>query len=258
MEAFAALHHKVLEDAQFQYPREACGLLMRGKDGAYAYYGCGNDAPPGRGRDSFVINPKDWAFAEDTLGEIVAVVHSHPDSDAHASHADRWMCHASGLPWFVIAVPGGAWTMTLPEPLPLLGREFHHGMVDCYGLTRDYYRQLLSIELPDFERKDDWWEPGPNGEPGADLYRKNFAEAGFVDLGRPAGRPDGDAQVRLHDVLLFTWRSTQENHSGVFVGPVHGVDCFIHHPMGGTSCRAPWGGIYLSRCTAVLRHRSLL
>lgn len=257
-EAFARLHHQVLEHAQRDHPREACGLLARNKRGAIVYHPCRNMAPESAARDSFRIHPEDWAEAEDLSAQILAVVHSHPDSDAHPSHADRWMCHESGLPWFVIAVPGGAWTLTLPEPLPLLGREFHHGIVDCYTLVRDYYRQMLALELPNFERKDDWWQPGPNGEPGADLYRKHFAVAGFVDLGRPAGRPDGDAQVRLHDVLLMRVQSQQENHAGVFVGPVHGVDCFMHHLMGGMSRREPWGGVYMNRCTAVLRHRSLL
>lgn len=257
-EAFARLHHQVLEHARHEYPREACGLLARHPvDGAIDYLPCTNTAPASAARDSFRIRPEDWAAVEDHHA-VLAVVHSHPDWDAHPSDADRWMCHESGLPWFVIAVPGGAWTMTSPEPLPLLGRSFHHGIVDCYGLTRDYYRQELGIVLPNRERRDDWWEPGPNGEPGDDLYRKGFADAGFVELGLPAGRADGHVQPRLHDVLLMRIRAEQDNHTGVFIGPVHGVDCFIHHPMGGLSVREPWGGIWLRRCTGVFRHRSQL
>lgn len=256
-EAFARLHHRVLEHAQREHPREACGLLAAHRlDGAIDYLPCTNTAPEGAARDSFRIRPEDWASVEDHH-EVLAVVHSHPDWDAHPSDADRWMCHESGLPWFVIAVPGGAWTMTTPAPLPLLGRQFHHGIVDCFAAARDYYAGI-GIELPNVPRWDDWWEPGPNGEPGADLYRKHLEAAGFVDLGLPAGRAGGDVQPRLHDGLLFKWRSVQENHAGVFVGPVHGVDCFFHHPMGGISRRDPWGGVYLNRCTAVLRHRSLM
>lgn len=250
---------RVLAFAQNAAPREACGLLVRLRDGSTAYLDCRNIAPEGAARDSFKIHPEDWASAEDLSEELLAIVHSHPDADCHPSHADRWMCHESGLPWFIVALPSQAVSLTMPDqPLPLLEREFHHGIVDCYTLVRDYYREQLQIELPNGERADDWWQPGPNGEPGQDLYRKNLEAAGFVDLGRPAGRPDGGVQVQLHDVLLMKIRSDQENHAGVFIGPVYGVDCMLHHPMGGMSRREPWGGVWLNRCTAVARHRSLL
>ncbi len=256
---FVAEYQAVLAHAMHDAPREACGLLVRTKYSAVRYVPCANAMPEGSAHDSFKIDPRDWAAAEDANEAVIGIVHSHPNGDAHASDADRWMCYESGLPWFIVATPSGSWSVTWPDaPLPLLGRSFHHGVVDCYTLVRDYYRQELAIVLPNFERHDHWWVRGANGEPGDDLYRKHFAEAGFVDLGLPASRPGGDVQVRLHDVLLMKIRSEQENHAGVFIGAVHGVDCMLHHMYKGLSCREPWGGAYLNRCSAVLRHRNLL
>ncbi|MFN0186019.1 MAG: C40 family peptidase, partial [Aquabacterium sp.] len=158
--AFARLLPQVLEHAQREHPREACGLVLR-EGSVTRYVACRNVAPLAHQGDRFELDPRDWAAAEDA-GTVLAVVHSHPDSDANPSEADRWLCHASGLPWFVVAWPGAAWQPLWPQPLPLVGRQFEHGVVDCYTLVRDYYAQRLGIELPNFERDDEWWRRGGN------------------------------------------------------------------------------------------------
>ena len=247
-----ALYDQVFAHAQAEYPREACGLICENKRGAVVYQRCRNVAPDDAARDRFHIHPEDWAQAEDLYERILAIVHSHPDASAEPSSADRAGCFASGLAWYVIAVPGGAMRKIEPEPLPLVGREFAHGAVDCYSLVRDYYAQVLAIELPDFEREDGWWERGQ------DLYRENFAAAGFVDLGPPLGIEGGTAEIRVHDGLLMQVAARRENHAAVFVGPVYGVDCILHHLYGQLSQHNPWGGEWLRRTTSVLRHKSFL
>jgi proteasome lid subunit RPN8/RPN11 len=251
---FLRLYPQVLEHAREEHPREACGLLVkvsRGPRSRVVYRRCRNVAPAGAARDRFELCPHDWAAAEDE-GDILAVVHSHPDSDAHPSEADRWHCARMGLPWFIVAWPGGAWLPLWPDPLPLVGRAFEHGTVDCYTLVRDYYAQHLGIELPDFDREDGWWERRVDAKgrlmAPQNLYREHFAEAGFVDV--------GTVEPVLHDVLLMQVHADVENHAAVYVQPDAFGPRILHHLYGRLSGHEPWGGCWRQSTTTVLRHRS--
>lgn len=221
--------------------RESCGVIVR-SGGVDRYVPCQNTA---EGSDSFRIAPGDWAMAEDA-GEIVAVVHSHPDASAHPSDADRVMCNKTGLPWLIVSMPGGVILQTQPQSdLPLVGRQFHHGVVDCYTLVRDYYAQRLGIDLPDFERTDDWWDKGGN------LYRDNFSVAGFVQVGT-----GDDTEPQQHDVLLMMVKANVENHAAVYADPHMGL--ILHHLHGRASGHDVWGGYWKRHTTAILRHKSLM
>jgi len=240
----ADIGDSIFDHAMTEYnngKREACGVIVR-VDGVDEYKPCRNIA---QSNQAFKIDPRDWAEAEDS-GEVVAVVHSHPDASAHPSDADRLMCNRTGLPWLIISMPGGVILQTQPqEHLPLIGRQFHHGVVDCYTLIRDYYAQRLGIELPDFERDDDWWDKGGN------LYRDNFTKAGFVQVGTA-----DDTEPQRHDVLLLMVKSNVENHAAIYDDPHMGL--ILHHLYGRPSGHDVWGGYWKRHTTAILRHSSLL
>lgn len=226
--------------ARQAYPQECCGLIVQAGDGL-AYHPCRNllaDTPAGD--DRFEIHHIDWAAAEDA-GEVLAVVHSHPDAGANPSMADRVMCERTELPWVIIGWPHGVMTLTTPVGFsaPLIGRDFHHGVLDCYTLIRDYYAQTLGLALPDFERADEWWAKGGN------LYRDGFAQAGFVEVN---DRP------QQHDVLLMQVCARVENHGAVCLGD----GTIVHHLYGRLSSRDVYGGYWERHTTAVLRHRSQL
>ena len=70
------------------------------------------------------------------------------------SQADRVACEATALPWFIVSFPSGHWTELRPQgyAAPLVGREWSHGVLDCYSLIRDWYAQERGIDLPDFPR----------------------------------------------------------------------------------------------------------
>jgi len=227
----AALLH-AREDA----PRECCGLVnvMHGRQ---IYHRCRNISETDT---NFVIDTEDWATVEDK-GEIVMVVHSHPITNPQPSPADLVHIEKSGLPWLIVNPATGQYTVNEPNgyKAPLVGRAFHHGVLDCLALVRDYYAEL-GIEIPDYPRENNWWMQGKN------YYRELCGECGFIEL------PADD--IRLHDVILMCMAAPVDNHGAIYIGN----DNILHHVTGRLSCRESYGGWWRKVTTGVLRHRSLI
>ncbi|WP_373947539.1 C40 family peptidase [Pandoraea sputorum] len=215
-----------------------CGLLLVRK-GRMRYRGCRNLA---QGTEHFVMAPEDFAAAED-LGEVVGVVHSHPDSPAAPSEADLVGCEATGLPWHILSWPTDDLRTIEPSGYiaPLIGRTFAHGVLDCWSLVRDFYARELGIELPDFERRDDWWAQGEN------LYMEGYPKAGFVVVNQ-------DAPEKVGDVILMQRRAEVPNHAGVYLGG----GLMLHHMHGRLSTREVYGGYWREITRCVLRHQNLM
>lgn len=91
--------------AIFEYPKEACGLLVDGK-----YWPCQNvaDEP----ELTFILNATDYMEAM-LSGTIEAVVHSHP-LGGQASEPDRKSCSQTKLVWHIYSVPDGEWSTIDP------------------------------------------------------------------------------------------------------------------------------------------------
>ena len=224
--------------AEAEAPRECCGLIVARTDvPCLLYIPCHNIA---RETEHFVIDPRDYANAEDT-GEILAIVHSHPFIEPVPSAADLTGIERSQLPWLIVNHPTGAFTLTHPSGYvaPLTGRAFVHGVHDCYAVVRDYYREQ-GIVLNDYARTYDWWSAG------GDLYRNNFASEGFVEVPRET--------LREHDLILMRVRAPVENHMAVYLGG----NVILHHLIGGLSRREVYQEFYQRRTTAVLRHRAFM
>ncbi len=231
----------ILAHAAREYPREACGVLLVRK-GRQAYAACRN---LGVGTDQFVIHPEDYLHA-DRQGQIVAVVHSHPGLPAEPSQADRVACEASGLAWVIVSYPQADWRQIAPEgySAPLVGRQWAHGVLDCYSLLRDWYAQERSIELLDFARLDEWWLRGDN------LYVENFTRAGFAPVEVDGGE---GKDLQEGDVLLMQIASPVPNHAAIYLGD----GLILHHLQGRLSSRDVYGGYWHKVTTHVLRHEAL-
>ena len=222
-----------IEKANLEFPREACGLVII-KNGKQKYWHCRNI---GRGTDNFVIDPEDYAKA-DEQGEIVAVIHSHPNLSAKPSQADLVSCETSRLPWFICGIPSEHWEYIEPSGYvaPLVGREWSHGVLDCYAIIRDWYKQERNIELLDFERSDEWWKIGGN------LYLDNFAKAGFKKINVD--------DLDVGDVILMTLFSEVPNHGAIYLGDQQ----ILHHVQNRLSTRDVYGGYWLKNTYCYLRY----
>src|SRR3972149_1480370 len=160
----------IREYAEKEAPRECCGVVIIEK-GKEIYVPCKNVAT---GKDHFVISPEDFVKAED-LGEVIRIVHSHVNIAPSPSDADLVECERSGTPWLIMNVPVGTIHEFSPTgyQAPLVGRIFTWKIFDCFTLIRDYYKEILGINIEAVEYGENFWMRGE------DLYMDNFTEAGF-------------------------------------------------------------------------------
>ncbi|MEX4065065.1 C40 family peptidase, partial [Haemophilus influenzae] len=152
------------------------------------------------------------------------------DQDAHK---------ISGLEWCIIGLEGDEvsthFMPALTEVPDLYGRKFIHGMTDCYGFVRDWYRQELGINLPNYNRIDGWWDNGGN------LYVDNFEDAGFYPV----------KDLKIGDMIVMQINANVPNHAGVYLG-----DGLIgHHLYGRLSSKDVYGQFYRERTTHIMRHK---
>ena len=232
--------------AAAEYPRESCGLIILA-GGKEHYVPCRNIAERSGRRHKFMMSPEDYADAED-VGKIIALVHSHPDHPAIPSQADRVICEKSGLVWHVVRVDGAECIPTTAEietiapcgyQAPLVGREFFHGVLDCYALVQDWFERERGVLLPDFERRDGWWSDGS----GENLYMQQFRSAGFIEVSLD--------DIQVGDCFIMQHRSEVANHSGVYLGG----GLFLHHLYGRLSTRDVYGGYWKEITRVVVRYQ---
>lgn len=216
-----------------EYPREACGLLIIRK-GRETYCPCRNIAI---GTDNFALHPDDYSSSE-SEGEIVGIIHTHPNMLPIPSQADLVACEASGLTWHIVGIPTELWQSISPSgyKAPLVGREWSHGVLDCYSIVRDYYDIEKCISLPNFERRDEWWLNGEN------LYVENFSKAGFSEIER--------RDILVGDVILIQTVGHVPNHAAIYLGD----GLILHHIQNRLSSRDVYGGYYQKHTTHFLRY----
>src|SRR6185295_10165955 len=168
---YGDLKAEITDISRQRAPNEACGFIIKAGKEARVIETPNTSATP---KQTFRIAPEDFERAEDA-GKIAVVWHSHYNQRPDPSMGDKVMSERCKLPFLIVSVPNGEFAYYEPNgyEAPLLERPFVHGVLDCFSAFRDYYKRVLNIDLPEFEREDDWWKKGGN------LYLKNYKKGNF-------------------------------------------------------------------------------
>jgi proteasome lid subunit RPN8/RPN11 len=213
---------------------EVCGFLIKRADGEIECIESDNTA----------LNPKTGFKIDRQLfdkegesGQVLALYHSHWADwhSAELSVEDIRQSKKLGIPYLLYHPIEKIWDYYDPnslDPFPLvesicessptsidfyLGWRWVWARADCYTLMRHYYRGLLNIDLPDFDR-------APTPEEQLTGTWDRFAEAmpaiGFVPV-------DSGEPLRDHDLLLMRMNGEVTHHCGIITNAEKPE--FIHH-----------------------------
>lgn len=255
----AATIKAILKHAESGYPEEICGVVVNTVKGE-RYVECKNIATSPT--EDFKMCPESYMDAEE-LGDVVGIVHSHPDHTTKPSSYDLAVMsvnreielkldpESSPIPWHIVSWPEGDYRQIIPEAnTNLTGRPFVHGIWDCWQVCNDYYNKVYGIEFERFEREDCWWEI----KDGPSLYEDFFEAAGFYVVDEPRA---GDM------IVMQIGRTYHPNHAGIYLGNIgefegnqlHGGPFLLHHMYGRKSDVVVYGGQWSQRTRMILRHK---
>lgn len=222
------LEQTILEHAKSMVPQESCGLVIRLGE-SEQYIPCKNNhADP---ENYFSISAEDYIQASQA-GEVIAIVHSHPNGKPHLSSADREHQLKTNLPWWLVCNEKIIQFECVPK---LLGREFIHGSTDCYGLFRDAYH-LAGYPLPDFIRENNWWKQKK------ELYLENLSDNGFKQVKK---------DIQPGDVILCCYASSRANHAAIYLGD----QTILHHVPNQLSKREVYNQRWQKMTHSIWRYR---
>lgn len=251
----------IMKHAEFGYPNEICGLVVMTEKGEN-YVRCVNIAESST--DEFHMCPDSYIEAED-LGEVVGIVHSHPDGTTVPSSHDIAVMsrnrevqlivdpESNAIPWHIVSWPEGDYRQIVPTVTEsLLNRPFVHGVWDCWSTCEAYYKKYHGLEFPTYVRKDRWWEEKET----TSFYEEFYEAAGFYQVEKPE-----PADL----IIMQIGRSYHPNHAGVYLGEVSefegrqlaGNTLMLHHMYGKLSDVIVYGGQWHQRTSLILRHKEV-
>jgi proteasome lid subunit RPN8/RPN11 len=220
------------------HPNECCGLLYKlgNKHGVI----CGRNIAEDP-RHSFMLHPEDYQKAEDA-GEILALYHSHVDQPPTPSDPDKMMAEKNNLPIIIVSWPADTWDLYEPAgwKAELIGRPFVYGVMDCWTLVQDYYKEKHGITLPDFQYEPQFWKK-------ENLIEESLPKHGFVRV----------SQLQEGDFLLMQLDTPMPSHCAVYVGD----GMILHHPPNHLSGYHPYltdRGYYAQATVGIWRHKQLV
>ena len=220
-----------LKHAKENAPNEICGLLTIYK-GKEKYNPCRNLAEDPE--DQFIIDPDDWMKAEDE-GEVIAVIHSHPNYPPYPSEADLASCEYLDLPFYIVNPETKQWHYFKPSGYKkgLIGRQWVWGIQDCWSLVEEWYKENKNIQIEHWPRPKSPKEFSKNP-----LFEYALPKLGFIEIENTVDLQEGDV------LLMDTTNTGKLDHVALYLGN----QTIFHHCVKRLSCRELYNQEYID-CT---------
>lgn len=218
---------------------EICGFIYHNMTDIFIYP-CENISLDKK--NNFEISADDYLKCL-KLGKILAIYHSHPDTDQAQngfSKEDLETADEIEIPMRMYSVRYKEWHEYIPKGynLPLIGEPFLWGEKDCFGLIRTFLRQEKGIYLNDYPR-DKNFQHSDNNQILENIEKENYYSIGSTAL------------LKKHDILLFNSGRANVQHMAVFMGNSR----ILHHPLNSLSIIDIFNDKWQQRLQHVLRHK---
>lgn len=189
------------EHALKEYPNECCGMII---DSKFIKIKNVAEYP----EINFEISKKD------SFKNYSAILHSHTyplNQDILTVPSETDIKHQiiTDVPWFLVSTNGedvsnvaGFGDFLLD--MPLVDREFTHGVYDCYSAVRAWYWQNHKVKLRDYPRNNLWWR-----KEDKDFYIENFKKENFCEI--------DISELKYGDGILMKILSKKVNHAGIYL-----------------------------------------
>lgn len=202
-----------------------------------------DDCVAAGGRGYLENNKGKPAFSAVKTDKSIAIFEVNPASDLSVSDSNRAEMNADNLALTIIGKDRDHSKSYLPdryfENVSYENRIYLYGMLDCYTLIRDYFRDKYDIWIPaNIDRSFGWWHNGRN------LYVDMYSSYGFKET---------STAIKKDDVLLFKFDNGMPSHSAIYMG--NGK--MMHHMIGRLSCIDDFDGIYKMSLAGVLRYGNM-
>jgi len=224
---------EITHHAAHVFPEECCGLVID-NGGVLQYIECENKSH--QPENSFLIDPLVYARC---ANNVKFIVHSHPNRSPQPSEADKASSERAGIPFLIMSYPTCEVSNYYPTgyKTPLEGRQFVYSVMDCFTLVKDYYSQVLNIEIPDRQRKPyGWWnESGAESYIMSDYEKWGFKKVDFLKSG---------------DLIIMQLQGHAPNHAAVYLGD--GI--ILHQTLNTVSRREQYGNYWRKNTVCYLRH----
>lgn len=226
--------NRVSAHAELEAEEEVCGFLIERESGEIEVVESENTSA--NRKDSFKLSRSQFD-RESESGRVLALYHSHwaDWSAAELSVEDIRQSKKSGIPYLLYHPIEKTWDYYDPhnlDPFPLveniceasstsldfyLGWRWVWARADCYTLMRHYYKGLLGVELPDFDRAS---TPEEQLTGNWDRFSEAMPSIGFVPV-------EHTTPLQDHDLLLMRMNGHIAHHCGVITSAK--TPEFIHH-----------------------------